>query len=77
MTSPLADQPTLRRAIYTVFWVVGLAIGATQVGYASTDNGTPDWLNIALAVYAFLGGAIGFTAQQNVGNPAQPEGFDA
>jgi hypothetical protein len=67
MTSnPLAYLPGLRKQIYSVFWAVGILIGAIQVGYASTDNGTPGFLKVALAVYAFLGGAVGYTASQNV-----------
>lgn len=64
--NPLAYLPGLRKQIYSVFWALGILIGAVQVGYASTDNGTPGFLKVALAVYAFLGGAVGYTASQNV-----------
>ena len=63
--NPLESNPTLRRNIYTTFWVLGLGLGATQVGFASADSGQPTWLTVALAVYAFLGTGVGYTAQQN------------
>jgi hypothetical protein len=63
--NPLADYPGIRKAGYTLLWTIGIALGAISVGYGSTDNSTPDWLKAALAVYAFLGGALGFTASQH------------
>ena len=57
--------PETRSKIYWVFALIGLIIGAIQVGFASVDVGQPTWLTVALAVYAFLGGGIGFTAQAN------------
>lgn len=65
ITNPLADAPGIRKAVYVLFWLAGLVLGATQVGFATADAGTPDALKVALGVYAFLGGAIGFTASQN------------
>lgn len=64
--NPLERKPALRIRIYDAFWVVGLALGGTQVGYAAADVGQPTWLAVALTVYVFVGGAIGFTARQNV-----------
>jgi hypothetical protein len=90
--TPLANNPALRKTTYIVFFFVSLAFGAIRVGYAATDNGAPDWLKAALAAIAFIGSGIGYMAQANVGNPAQPgaatssisldrderpEGFDA
>ena len=54
-----------RKPIYGVFAFIGLALGATQVGFASADAGQPVWLTVALGVYAFVGTGIGFTAQAN------------
>lgn len=71
MSTPLDSRPNLRRRVYAAFWAAGVALGAVQVAFASTDNGTPDALKVALAVYAFLGGAVGFVAGQNV--PADDE----
>lgn len=56
-----------RRAIYSVYAVLGLALGATQVGFSAADAGQPVWLTVALAVFAFVGTALGFTAAQNTG----------
>lgn len=63
--NPLEDRPDVRAKVYTGFWVTGLALGATQVGFASADAGQPTWLTVALAVYAFLGTGVGYTASRN------------
>ena len=63
--NPLSNNPALRKTVYTAFWLVGLALGATQVAFASTSAGQPDWLTVALAVYAFLGTGVGYTASAN------------
>ncbi|WBL18532.1 hypothetical protein [Citricoccus sp. NR2] len=51
-----------RKAIYAGYAVLGVIIGAIQVGYASAELGQPTWLTVALSVYAFVGGAVGITA---------------
>lgn len=56
-----------RLSIYAAFSVIGLGVGGAQVGYASIEAAQPDWLTVALAVYAFVGGAIGFTAATHTG----------
>lgn len=66
--NPLAQNPDARRRVYTGFWLVGLVLGGTQVGYAAAESGQPTWLTVALAVYAFLGAGVGYTAQANVPN---------
>lgn len=58
---------TTRRYIYSGYAVVGLGLGATQVGYSAAEAGQPTWLVVALAVFAFVGTALGFTAAQNTG----------
>lgn len=60
----------VRGPIYTIFAILGLGIGATQVGFAAADAGQPVWLTVSLAVYAFVGTGIGFTAASNT--PAAP-----
>lgn len=63
----IIPDPAKRKPIYQVFGALGIVIGAVQVAFAAADAGQPVWLNVALAVYAFLGGA-GFTvAQANTG----------
>jgi len=64
--NPLEHNDDLRKKIYTGFWVVGLLLGCTQVGYAAADLGQPTWLTVALAVFAFLSAGVGYTAKQNV-----------
>ncbi len=64
--NPLAQNPNARRRVYAAFWLVGLGLGGTQVGYAAAESGQPTWLTVALAVYAFLGAGVGYTAQANV-----------
>lgn len=52
-----------RRPIYGAFAVIGVVIGALQVGYAAVDVANPQWLLVTLAVFPFVAGAVGFTAQ--------------
>ncbi len=64
--NPLVDRPLVRARVYAAFWALGLGLGGTQVGYAAAESGQPTWLTVALAVYAFLGAGVGYTAQANV-----------
>lgn len=66
MTDILAPQ--IRSKVYAVYAVLGLVLGATQVGFAAAETGQPVALTVALAVYAFVGGALGFVAQANTPN---------
>lgn len=58
--------PSVRAALYWVSFIVGIALGATQVGYQSAEAGFPVWLKVALSVYAFLAATLGLTAASNV-----------
>ena len=70
-----------RKPIYAAYALAGAVIGAIQVGYLSAEAGQPVWLTVTLAVYGFIGTAIGFTASANTplngkftGNePVEPE----
>lgn len=55
----------VRGPIYSIYAVLGLALGATQVGYAAANAGQPTALTVCLAVFAFLGTAVGYTAASN------------
>lgn len=55
-----------RRKFYVTYAIIGVIIGGMQVALASAELGQPIWLASALAVYAFLGTAFGFTASANV-----------
>ncbi|OAV61158.1 hypothetical protein [Enteractinococcus helveticum] len=57
--------PKARKIIYLAYALAGLAIGATQVGMAAAGMALPVWLTVTLAVYAFLGGAVGLTATKH------------
>jgi hypothetical protein len=59
-----------RAVIYTIYSVVGLCLGGAQVGYSAVPLPAPVWLKVALAVFAFVGGGIGFTAATHT--PAAP-----
>lgn len=56
-----------RKLAYAVHAVVGVVLGAVQVGFGAAEAGQPTALIVALAVYAFLGGALGVTAAANTG----------
>jgi hypothetical protein len=61
--------PALRARLYAVYAVAGLVIGSVQAGYSAVaDRGieVPTSIQVALAVYAYLGIALGFTAASNV-----------
>lgn len=58
-------SPKVRSRLYLVSFLVGILLGAVQVGYQSADAGFPVWLKVALSVYAFLAGALGLTAAAN------------
>lgn len=58
----------VRARIYSIYAVLGIVIGATQVGYAAAEAGQPVWLTVTLAVFAFVGGAIGYTATTHTGD---------
>lgn len=54
-----------RKHAYAVFALIGITLGAAQVAFVSLGSAQPDWLNVALSVYAFIGGAFGMTANAN------------
>ena len=54
-----------RRAIYAVYVIGILILGAFQVGFAAGDVSQPAWLNIALAVAVYLGVPVGTLAAVN------------
>lgn len=57
--------PSVRNYLYLASALIGLGLGATQVGYQAAEAGFPTWLKVALSVYAFLAGALGLTAAAN------------
>lgn len=68
--------PTIRRVIYAVYAIVGLVLGAVQVGVTAVPDGAqPAWLTVALAVYAFVGTGLGFTASANTAPQLHPDTY--
>ena len=62
--------PELRKPIYAVYAVIGVVLGALQVAL----DPDPSWLITSLAVYTFLGGAIGALASANTNALSTPAG---
>lgn len=55
-----------RRYVYFTYAIIGLLLGAIQVGIATIpDTGQPVWLLVALNVYAYIGVGLGLTAGSN------------
>ncbi|HET6561775.1 MAG TPA: hypothetical protein VFG72_07865 [Marmoricola sp.] len=66
--------PATRARLYAIYAVAGLLIGSVQAGYSAVaDRGVevPAGIQVALAVYAYLGIALGFTAASNVSEKKQ------
>lgn len=63
-------SPAVRRVIYVAYAVLGVGLGAIEVWYATAGVAGPEWTAPALAVYAFVGGALGLTAASNT--PREP-----
>ena len=66
-----------RKPLYRVYAALGLALGATQVGFSAAEAGQPVWLTVSLAIFAFVGTGLGFVAQRNTpgsGDQDGPEG---
>ena len=73
----VALPPEIRAKLYLGFAVVGVALGAIQVGYGAASVDQPTWLTGALAVYVFAGPALGLTAASNTTIPTDPEFIDS
>ena len=72
MNNPLSAIPAKYRVyVYTVLALIGLALGATQVGFAAVGAANPQWLVASLAVVPFVMSGLGFTAATHV--PAAPD----
>lgn len=56
----------LRKTVYVLIAVAGVALGALTTAYASLDLGNPSWLVVALSVYTYLAGGSGILAVLNV-----------
>ena len=72
MASILTDivPARYRKIAYLVFALIGLVLGAIQVGYGAASVAQPTWLVVALAVAPFVGSTLGFAAASNVATEA-------
>ena len=55
----------VRRWLYIGYALIVLGEGATQVGYATAGGDQPTALLVAIAVTAYVGGALGLVAASN------------
>ena len=56
----------VRKYVYLVYAVLGVVLGGFQVGFLSASTEQPTWIVVALAVYGFVGTALGLTAAANI-----------
>lgn len=73
LSNPLESFPVVRQWAYRVYWLVGIAVTATQVGYVTATGTSPSWITVALAVLAYVGIALGFQADRNVDTSYIPQ----
>lgn len=55
----------IRAAIYTVYVVAAIVVGAFPIAYAATSAPAPSWVAIATAVIAYLAIPVGGLAAVN------------
>lgn len=68
MNNPLTQvmSAQARKYLYVFYAALGIAFGATQVGFATAEMGQPAWLVVSFAVFGYLGTALGLVAASNV-----------
>jgi uncharacterized membrane protein len=68
MPNPLVGvlPAAIRQRIYVIYAVLGFLLGGVQVGWSAAGGGQPTWLTVVLAVFAFVGSALGVTAASNM-----------
>lgn len=69
--------PTVRRWMYAILSLVGVAMTAVVAAYAAVGTTVPSWATVTLAVLGVLAGPFGFLAANNVSVnvavPAEPD----
>lgn len=60
---------SIRRRMYLIYGLMGISIGAAQAGISAAQIDQPKALTVVLAVYAYLGIALGLTAAANTDQP--------
>lgn len=51
-----------RKPVYFGYAMLGVVLGAIDIGFQEADVATPTWVAVAITVYLFVGGAVGLTA---------------
>ena len=69
-----AIPPNVRKIAYAIYGLIGVGLGATQVGFSAAELSQPVWLVVAMAVFGFIGGAFGVTAASNTPSKVVPDG---
>ena len=70
-SNPLEDifGAKVRGRVYALFALMGVLIGAVQAAFTAVPGSdVPTAVTVALAVYAYVGIALGFTAASNTKN---------
>lgn len=63
--NPLNEYPAIRKALYTVQFVVSGVLLLIGVGYGATGADIPQWYTVASVVTAALWSYLGLTAASN------------
>lgn len=71
MNNPLTQilPAGARKFVYAFYAALGIAFGATQVGFATAQVDQPTWLLVAFAIFGYLGTALGLVAASNTAVP--------
>jgi hypothetical protein len=75
MSNPLVGlfSPATRKALYVIFSLATLAVGAVMAYCGASDLAQPDWVDGANAVLVYVGLGLGLTAASNVPTPDTDE----
>jgi hypothetical protein len=66
-------SPATRKALYVLFSLAAVVVGAVMAYCGATDAAQPDWVDGANAVLTYVGAALGLTAASNVPTPDTDE----
>ena len=69
----VVTSPTIRKVIYGAYVVSLVIAGATSAGFAITQDGNPEALNVVNAVLLYLGIPVGGLAIANAPTTKQVE----
>jgi len=69
--NPLGNYPEIRKALYTIQYVVSGLMLLIGVGYGATATPLPSWYAVASAVLSVLWAYTGITASSNINQPKE------